>query len=416
MQRSSRTIGKLAAVSLNKLPDGAHSDGGNLYFLVRGNSRSWVFRYTSPDGVRRNMGLGPFSAIGLAQARAIANELRSKVKNPVKPSDPIVDIRQEKTRQRRERTPRPTFRRCAETYIENHRATWTNEKHAQQWPNTLEKYVFPYLGELPVDQVTTAMVVQCLSSIWHKKTETASRVQARIAKIIDWAIASGLRAGPNPASWSGHLDKLMPSPKKISKVEHHPALPYEEMGEFFEALKAQPGVAARALEFLILTAARTGEVRLAKWEEINVDLQIWTVPAERTKTRKEHRVPLTPYTIALLHNIPREPGNEYVFTGNKYGRPISSASMSAVLKRMKRSHITVHGFRSTFRDWAGEITHYPRELAEMALAHAVENKVEAAYRRGDMFLKRKAMMNTWEIFCNTPTAKLATVTPLRAVA
>jgi integrase len=346
----------------------------------------------------------------------MASELRSKVKNPVARVDPIEETRKEKVRQRQSSLTKPTFKYCAATYIKNHRATWSNEKHAQQWPNTLEKFVFPYFGDQPVDEINTAMVVQCLSPIWHTKTETASRLQGRIAKILDWAIASGLRDGLNPARWSGHLDKLLPSPKKLTTVRHHPALPYEELGEFFHTLKNQEGIAARALECLILTATRTSELRLAQWDEIDLDQLVWKVPATRTKTKKEHRVPIAAQMADILKKLPVEPGNPYVFIGSKQGRPISSESMSAVLKRMKLSNVTVHGFRSTFRVWAGELTHYPRDLAEMALAHAVENKVEAAYRRGDMFLKRKTMMNAWATFCHTRKANIASVTQLREVA
>jgi integrase len=290
-----------------------------------------------------------------------------------------------------ERAKALTFDQCAADYIKAHRAGWRNAKHASQWESTLATYASPVFGTLPVASVDTALVMKVLNSIWTEKTETASRLRGRIESVLGWATTSGYRTGDNPARWRGHLENLLPAPEKVKKVEHHPALPWQQIGAFMADLRAREGIAARALEFLILTAARSGEVRGMRWDE--VEDGCWTVPAERMKAGKEHRVPLSDSAIALLEKMPRL--GDYVFPGAKKGALLSDMSLTAVLRRMGREGITVHGFRSSFRMWAAEATNFPREVAEHALAHQLPDKVEAAYRRGDLHDKRKLLMQGW---------------------
>ena len=406
--------GKLAAVALKRLPDGSHSDGGNLYLLVRGASRSWVFRYTSPlDGKRRNMGLGGLDSVSLARARELARENRSLVKDRLDPVDPLAAAEARKTARAKAARVGKTFEECAEIYIDLHRVAWENAKHVRQWQNTLSKYVYPQIGDMPVSDVDTADVIACLEPIWTEKTETAKRVQGRVERILDWAIASGYRQGANPAQWRGHLNKLLPAPSKVSKVKHYPALPYEDAGHFLSQLSKMVGIAPRALEFTILTAARSGEVRGAIWDEIDLDRKLWTVPAARMKARRMHEVPLSSAAILLLQALPRM-DTSYVFPGARIGRPISDMSMSKVIRRMGDDVSTVHGFRSTFRDWAAETTAYTREVVEMALAHSVADKTEAAYRRGNLLSKRTLLMQEWADYCAAETAtRLGNVLPMR---
>ncbi|MCF8177313.1 MAG: site-specific integrase, partial [Sulfuritalea sp.] len=308
-----------------------------------------------------------------------------------------------------ERAKAMTFDQCATAYISAHRSGWKNEKHIGQWENTLEAYASPIIGALPVAEVDTALVVKVLGPIWETKTETATRLRGRIEKILDWATVSKYRQGENPARWRGHLENLLANPNKIAKVAHHPALPWREICGFMVELRKQIGTAARALEFTILTAARSGEVRGATWAEIDLDAGLWVVPAERIKMGKEHRVPLTASAIALLNELPRE--GDLVFPGAKENTALSDMSLTAVLRRMKRTDITVHGFRSTFRDWCAESTNFPREVCEHALAHSLPDKVEAAYRRGDLLDKRVQLMKAWADYCAKPQAE-ASVTPI----
>lgn len=302
--------------------------------------------------------------------------------------------------------PKPgiTFKQCAERYIEAHKPGWSNPKHVAQWSATLETYVYPVLGNVAVDKISsngdgTDLIMKVLQPIWYSKTETASRVRGRIESILDWAKARGYRDGENPARWKGHLDKLLPAKGKVAPVKHHAALPYADVPSFMEKLRAVDGTAARALEFTVLTAARASEVLLAKRSEFDLDARMWTVPAERMKARKEHRVPLSDSAIAIINAMP--PDSEYLFPGARKGRPLSGPAMQRTLRRMGLAEqIVTHGFRSAFRDWSAEATHYPNEVLEMALAHAVSNKVEAAYRRGDMLAKRHALMSDWERYCN----------------
>ena len=301
-------------------------------------------------------------------------------------------------------SPAVTFRECAEQYIEAHKPSWSNAKHAAQWSTTLAAYAYPVIGDQPVSKITnsvgTDLIMKVLEPIWYSKTDTANRVRGRIESILDWAKVRGYREGENPARWRGHLNKLLPAKAKIAQVQHHAAMPYAELPAFMARLREESGNAARALEFIVLTAARTSEVLLAKRSEIDLDARMWTVPAKRMKSRKEHRVPLSDSVIAIVKAMPA--GSGFIFPGARKGRPLSDKSLRNVLDRMGiRDQVTTHGMRSTFRDWGSEMTQYQNELLEMAIAHAVGNKVEAAYRRGDLLAKRPQLMADWATFCNS---------------
>jgi integrase len=393
--------GQLIALNLKSLKDGCHSDGGNLYLLVRGASRSWVFRYVGLDGKRRNMGLGPFQSVSLSEARKTAAQLREQLKHPTLPTDPLDSRQSQKQAVKVKSRRKITFKSCAEAYIAAHRGEWKNQKHIQQWENTLNSYAYPTMGDLTVESVDEAIVVKVLLPIWLTKTETAMRLRGRIECVLDWATFNKHRQGENPARWKGHLEHSLARPSKVTKVVHHPALAYNEIVEFMALLRKAEGIGARALEFLILTATRSGEVRGAKWIEVDFQKKIWTIPAVRMKMGREHRVALSDAALQTLMNLTRLDDCEFIFPGSKIASPMSDMTLTAVLKRMRQTDITVHGFRSTFRDWAAETTSYPNELAEMTLAHVVSNKVEAAYRRGDMLEKRFVMMNDWASHCGS---------------
>lgn len=388
--------GKLVAVALQKLGEGWHADGGNLYLFVRGDSRAWVFRYTAPDGKRRNMGLGNLGSIGLAEARKLAAELRNQTKHPVEPIDPLAERQAAKVQARLNSAKMMTFAEAAAAFIEAKSHGWKNAKHAQQWGNTLTTYAYPEFGSMPVAAVDTPQILKCLSPIWVSKNETASRLRGRIESVLSWAVASRIRpAGENPARWRGHLDNLLAKPSDVQKVEHHAALPCEDIGAFMIDLRSREGVGARALEFAILTAARSGEVRGAVWSEIDIAAAVWTIPAGRMKMKKEHRIPLSGAALAILKS--QGVGAGLIFPNNK-AKPLSDMTLGAVLKRMGLD-VTAHGFRSTFRDWAGETTDYPREVIEHALAHQLKDKAEAAYARGSLFSKRAHLMEDWARYC-----------------
>lgn len=371
---------------------GKYPDGAGLYLQVAaGGSKSWIFRYRV--GPReREMGLGSLLTVSLAEAREAALQAR-KLRH--KGIDPI-EARQSADLERRAEAARAmTFDEAVTAYLKTRTGVHENAKHAAQWLSTLKTYASPHLGKVPVNRVDTPMIISALEKIWTTKTETASRVRGRIERVLDWATVSGLRQGENPARWKGHLDMLLPAKSKVAKVEHHTALPFAEVSAFMETLRAQAGHAARALEFTILTAARTSEVIEATWKEVDLEAAVWTVPADRMKAKKEHRVPLCAKAVALLRSISAGGADTPLFEGQRAGRPLSNMAMLKMLERMGRKDLTVHGFRSTFRDWAAESTAYPNEVVEMALAHTVANKVEAAYRRGDLFEKRRALMEDW---------------------
>jgi integrase len=387
-----------------------YPDGGGLYLQVTATTaKSWIFRY-QVRGRSREMGLGSLSAVSLADARLKATDCRRQLSDGI---DPIEIRNAARQAALVEASKGVTFRECVASYIKLHEVGWQNAKHAQQWRNTLAAYADPVIGALPVAGVDTGLILKVLEPIWVTKPETASRVRARIEAILDWAKVRGYRTGDNPAKWRGHLDHTLPKQSRVRRVQHHAALPYEAVPEFMVELRKQSGVAARALEFLILTAARTGEVILAGPGELDAAAKIWTIPADRMKARREHRVPLSVRALAALRAVPVSENSAFLFTSGN-NRPLSNMAMLALLKRMGREDLTVHGFRSTFRDWAAERTNYPREVAEMALAHTIDNKVEAAYRRGDLFEKRRQLMDAWASYCTTERVSGEVVVPIRA--
>ncbi|WP_374690611.1 tyrosine-type recombinase/integrase [Accumulibacter sp.] len=401
-----KTIKKLTSLMVSKASQpGLYGDGAGLYLQVGPTgAKSWLFRFML-KGKSRAMGLGPVHTISMAEARGRAVECRKLL---LEGQDPIEARNAANLAKRLQDAQALTFKQCAEQFIETHRAGWRNAKHAAQWENTLRDYAHPTIGDLPVSAIDTRLVMRCLSEVWTRKTETAKRLRGRIEAILDWATTSNYRHGENPARWRGHLENLLPSPGKVAKVTHHPALPYADIATFVSSLRQQKGTGARAVEFAILTAARSGEVRGATWREIDLGQALWEIPAERMKAQKEHRVPLSSAAIDLLNGLPRL--GDLVFPGAREGMALSDMSLTAVLRRMKRSDITVHGFRSTFRDWCAESTNFPREVCEHALAHSLPDKVEAAYRRGDLIEKRILLMQAWSDFC-TAARDLATVTP-----
>jgi len=404
---------KLTQLQVDKLKaEGVHNDGAGLSLKVtKYGSKSWVFRYMLA-GKAHWMGLGSYPDVSLAEAREKAAELRKLTRQNI---DPLLEKRKQASVIRAAISKAITFDDASAKYIEAHKASWKNEKHAEQWTNTLKTYAGPIIGSVDVSLIDTGHIMRILEKddFWNEKTETASRVRGRIESVLDWATVRKYRTGENPARWKGHLDKLLPARTKVKKVEHHPALPWLEMGAFMVKLREQEGVAAKAVELAILTACRSGEVRGAVWEEFDLDAGIWIIPPERMKAKKEHRVPLQEKTIQLLRKQKELFPNGYVFPGMKEGKPLSDMSLTAVLRRMEQNEITVHGFRSSFRDWAAESTAYPNEMVEMALAHTIGNKVEAAYRRGDLFEKRRRMMQDWSNFCDT-VIKAGEVIPLKS--
>lgn len=416
-----RAIERLTAQRVERFknaekPDpGMYPDGAGLYLRVTPEgARNWVLRYML-DRRPRWMGLGPLSLYGLGDARARALDARRKRHDGV---DPIEARRTERARKRLEAAKAITFKQCAESYIASHRAGWRNDKHKYQWTATLEAYAHPVIGTLPVQAVDTTLVLKVLEPIWTTKAETASRVRQRMENILDFAKVRGYREGENPAHWRGHLDKLLPARSKVRDVEHLAALPYAELPGFLASLRTREAIAARALEFLILTAARTGEVIGARWKEIDLLDKTWTVPAARMKARREHRVPLSPRALAILGEMQAarngDNDNAYVFTGPKPGGPLSNMAFLMLLRRMELDDLTVHGFRATFKTWASERTSFQNQIVEASLAHMIGGKVEQAYMRGDLFEKRRRLMQQWATFCATaPVQEAQNVTPLR---
>lgn len=404
-------VGGVAGLALQVLPTGG---------------RSWVLRMTVGSR-RRDMGLGGFPDVPLADAREAARRAREEVRSG---TDPIEKARAARSALIASQASALTFEQCAAKYIEANRSGWKNAKHADQWESTLQRWVYPKIGRLLVRDVALSHVMAILeqpanpdeptgANFWTGRTETATRVRGRIESVLDWAAVRGMRDKDNPARWRGHLDKLLPKASKVAKTTHHAAVPVSDAGSFMLTLRNMTGIAARALEFTVLTAARSGETRGARWSEIDLEGQTWVVPAERMKAGREHRVPLSSAAIALLKAAPRLAGSDLVFPGSKsdeHGAPLqlSDMSLTAVMRRMG-VEATVHGFRSTFRDWAAERTNYPREAAEMALAHTIESKVEEAYRRGDLFEKRRRMMEDWATFLSR-TEQAGSVVPLNRAA
>lgn len=386
----SRTIHKLtdAYVKSDRLTEGRHSDGGGLYLNVKpAGSKSWVFMFNKA-GKRRVAGLGPYPAVNLAAARRKAEEYRKLV---AEGKDPIVVQR---------KSEEPTFAECAELFLASMEGQWRNQKHRQQWRMTLGDAYCKRLLPMRVSAIGTDNVLGVLTPIWQTKAETASRIRGRIERVLDYAKARGWRTGENPALWRGHLRNILPPRAKLTRG-HHAAMGYANVPAFVVRLRGLDAMAARALEFLILTAARSGEVRGACWREIDLDLMVWTVPADRMKAGRPHRVPLCPRAIEILRDLEQTRQNEFVFPGQKPDRPLSGMAMEMLLRRMKVTNATVHGFRSSFRDWTGEESTHPREVAEAALAHVVGDATERAYRRGDALAKRRELMEGWCNFVGT---------------
>jgi len=394
-----RTIDRLSAIQAKKLSKpGWYLDGDGLYLQVSPTgSKSWVFRYTS-GGRERRQGLGALNTISLAAARKAALECR-KLRS--KGIDPLENKRELEREERLAKNNGITFKECSLAFIESNKAEWKNRKHETQWRNTLETYAYPTVGDIAVKDIDTDMVLGILEPIWATKTETATRVRQRIENVLDWAKARDFRTGENPARRRGHIDKLLPKPTKIRKVKHLEALPYSKMPAFYQWLRSKESLASIALSFTILTAARNGESRHAAHSEISLPDKKWVLPAERMKGGREHRVPLSSEAMTILGEAKPFSTEEYLFPGQ--GRKSKVISDQALLKLAKEFEptLTVHGFRSTFRDWCAEQTNYPREVAEAALAHSTQDQTEAAYQRGDLFEKRARLMEAWARYCCT---------------
>jgi integrase len=439
----------MARTTFNRLSDrrvrtakpGMHPDGGGLYLRVtegkedeggtRILNRYWLFRYAHRgSGKDRQLGLGPLGTVTLIAARAAARQCREQLLAGL---DPVEQRKSHRASNAVADARAMTFDQCRDAYIGAHGAGWRNAKHGQQWTSTLATYVTPVFGHLPVGAVDTGLVLKVLEPIWPAKSETASRVRGRIEAVLDWAKVRGYRTGENPARWRGHLDKLLPAKSKVRKVEHHAALPYGQIGAFMSDLRERGGTAAKALHFTILTVARSDETISMRGDEIDMAAKLWTVPPERMKSKREHRVPLSETALAIIREIipagPESVGRRYVFRGAKPGRPLSNMAMLELIRRMNAEREVVglpkwtdprqggrevvpHGFRSSFRDWAAERTNFTREVAEAALAHVDGDETERAYQRGDLFEKRRRLMTAWGEYCAKPASSGA-VTLLR---
>jgi integrase len=401
-----RSLNRLTALKVARAKKpGMYADGGSLYLRVaEGGSKQWVFRYVV-NGRLRDMGIGPVHTLTLAEARERATEARKLRLDGI---DPIAHRRAQRAALQVADARAMTFRQCGEGYLRDHADTWRSAKHRAEWYSTLERFVYPVLGALPVAAIDTPLVLKVLKPIWPTIPETASRVRGRIEMVLDWATAHHYRSGDSPARWDGRLEHALPERKKVAAIEHHAALPFADIADFMARLRQQDGVATRCLEFIALTAARMGEAFNAEWHEIDLANQTWTIPARRTKRNREHKVPLSDAAVGVLEAMQKVRVSDYVFPGLSHGRPVSKNAIWLLMKRLA-GDVTVHGLRSTFRDWASERTAFPREVAEMALAHAIPNAVEAAYRRGDLFEKRRKLMEAWAEFCSKPQSGTAAV-------
>ncbi len=408
-----RSLNRLSSLAVKNAPPGMHCDGGGLYLQVTAGKnavvhRSWLYRYAMA-GRERQMGLGSLDSVGLAEAREKATEARKLVSDG---KDPIAERHAARIAKALEAARSMSFDQCRDAYIQSHRAAWKNTKHAAQWTSSLNTHVSPIFGNTPVESVDTALVTKALEPIWTTIPETASRVRGRIEAVLDWAKARGHREGENPARWRGHLDKLLPSQSKIRTVKHHAALPYADIPAFMTEQRGREAVAARALEFAILTAARTGETIGARWSEVDFSNKVWAVPGERMKAGRDHRVRLSEPAVALLKNVRENSDGPYIFPSERREQ-LSNMALLMLLRRMNRPDLTAHGFRATFRTWAAERTNFPREVAEAALAHVFGDETECAYQRGDLFEKRRHLMAAWADYCKKqPVAD--TVVPFRA--
>lgn len=407
MPRKAKELSALAVRHLNA--PGLHFVGGvpglALQVLPTGG-RSWVLR-AMVGGKRRDMGLGGFPDVKLGEARESAEAARKQIRSNV---DPIKARAEGKAALRVDAGKNMNFQTAALTFIAANEGSWRNAKHCQQWRNSLVAYAYPVIGKLNLCDIELPHVLKILEPIWQEKTETATRLRGRLEQVLDWGTVRGFREGVNPARWRGHLDKILPKPKKLAKVKHHASLPWAEVGGFMASLREAEGMGARALEFAVLTACRSGEVRGATWDEIDLEAAEWNIPDDRMKAAKAHRVPLSDAAVALLKALPRMAGVNLVFPAHRGGQ-LSDMTLTAVLRRMKVD-VVPHGFRSTFREWAGEVSGHPREVIEHALAHQLADKAEAAYQRGSLFPKRVKLMQDWAGFCAKP--HVANVVPLSA--
>jgi integrase len=389
---------------------GMYADGGSLYLRVaEGGSKQWIFRYTV-NGRNRDMGLGPVHTLTLAEARERATEARKLRLDGI---DPIANKRARVAALRAADAKAKTFADCVKGFIEDNESSWTSVKHRRQWETSLIKYAYPILGSLPVAAIDTPLVLRVLKPIWDAKRETASRLRGRIENVLGWATVHHYRSGDNPARWNGLLEHALPA---VVKGDHHAALPYTQVASFMQALRKDTGIVARALEFITLTAVRLGEATGATWDEIDLEAKTWTIPASRMKADQEHRVPLSDAAISVLKTVREIRQSDYVFAGFKPGRPIGGDALRELIKKLAGADVTVHGLRSTFRDWAAEQTNVQREVAEVALAHAIPDAVEAAYRRGDLFDKRRKLMGAWAAYCakvETDAGKVVALTRAR---
>jgi integrase len=412
-----RTLHKLSAIRVQKLKvPGYHGDGGGLWLQVSPSlTKSWVFRFML-SGKSREMGLGPLHTVGLAEAREKALACRRQLLDGIDP----IQARNEVRRTAAAAAARAlTFDECAEQYIEAHRTGWRNELHAKQWHDTLRQNASPHFGKLDVAMVDTALVLKALQPIWTTRTETAKRLRGRIENVLGWATARGYRSGDNPARWRDHLDQLLAAPTKIAPVVHHPALPYARMNEFMVAVRAEDSTAARAVELIVLTAARTSEVFLADWSEFDLEGKVWMVPAERMKAGKEHRVPLSAPAVRVLEKQRKLTGGTGLVFPRAEGddaKPLSNMAGIFLLRRLGFGDYTVHGMRSSFRDWAADCSTAPAEVAEACLAHKVKDATIAAYARSDLLARRARLMSEWAAYCGRAPAATATVTPIRSKA
>jgi integrase len=394
-----KTINRLSIKKVDNLKtSGWHPDGNGLYLQVgKSGSKSWAYRY-QVDGKQKWHGLGSYTKENSLQAaRSAALKCKQLRKEGI---DPIDHKNQLKIDGRLAAANQITFKECAEQYIKSHREGWKNQKHASQWENTLDTYAYPFIGDLAVQVIDGDLVMRVLEPIWFTKTETASRVRQRIENILDWATVKKYRQGDNPALWRGRLDKLLPKRTKVQRPKHFPAMDYRDLPDYFISLRSKKTIASNALAFTILTATRNGEARSASYSEIDQRSNVWIIPASRMKAEREHRIPLSDEAIAIITEMKdyKRTTDDFVFTGLRPGRAISEA---ALLKLVKATHpkLTVHGFRSSFRDWCAEQTSFTREVAEAALAHSIKDKTEAAYQRGDLFDKRRSLMNDWTDYC-----------------
>lgn len=395
MPKRAKELSNLAVKRLTK--KGLHAVGGvdGLHLQINENgAKSWILRIRV-NNKRRDIGLGSFPTISLSEARENARRIRQDVRQGI---DPVQERKEKRNALQASRAAEITFEMASTQFIAVKSTEWKGEKQKQVWENSLLEYAYPLIGKLQVKDIELSHIVKILEPIWQDKTETAVRLRGRIENILDWATVRKYRTGDNPARWKGHLDKILPNPEKFRKKAHFPALPLNQIKDFMTSLYTKDGFGSQALAFLILTVARSGEVRGATWDEIDFSAKTWTIPAARMKAGKEHRIPLSDAAIRILQNQPRHDGVNYIFPALRGGK-LSDTTLLAVMRRMNVTAVP-HGFRSTFRDWVAEHTNFPNEVAEMALAHTIKSRVESAYRRGDLFKKRKQMMTKWASFCH----------------